>query len=199
MRHSDAAHHDTAHDLGHIQRVVVNARRLAAAEAADLAIVLPAAWLHDCVTVAKDSPERPRASRLAAEKAASFLLEAGYPPQHIAAVHHAIAAHSFTARIRPQTIEAQVVQDADRLDAIGAIGIARCLMLGGAMGQPLYDFDEPFPENRPPDDRQNVLDHFYVKLLNLAGMMQTASGRSEALQRTQFMQLYLQQLRHELL
>jgi uncharacterized protein len=171
---------------------------LAAAEAAELTIVLPAAWLHDCVIVPKTSAERPRASRLAAETASRFLSEVGYPPQHIPAIHHAIEAHSFTANIQPQTIEAKVVQDADRLDAIGAIGIARCLMLGGAMAQPLYDLGEPFPIERPPDDRQNILDHFYVKLLNLVGVMQTASGQSEALQRTNFMNQYLQQLRHEL-
>jgi uncharacterized protein len=72
------------------------------------------------------------------------------------------------------------------------------MMLGGAMGQPLYDKREPFPVDRPPDDTQNILDHFYVKLLHLAGMMQTPSGRKEAEQRTAFMQQYLQQLGNEL-
>lgn len=189
---------DAAHGLGHIRRVVANARRLAAAENAELMVVIPAAWLHDCVVVPKDSPDRPRASRLAAEAAVGFLAANNYPAKYLAAIHHAIEAHSFTANIPARTAEARVVQDADRLDAIGAIGIARCLMLGGAMGQPLYDEREPFPVERPPDDTLNILDHFYVKLLHLAKMMQTPSGRKEAEQRTAFMQQYLQQLGNEL-
>src|SRR6185503_808605 len=125
-----------------------------------LEVVIPAAWLHDCVTVPKDSPQRSTASRLAAAAAGDFLHASGYPAEHIPAIQHAIEAHSCSAGIAPHTSEAMVVQDADRLDALGAIGIARILMLGGALGMPLYDPHEPFPETRPPDDRANVLDHF---------------------------------------
>ena len=190
--------HDPAHDLAHIRRVVANARLLAAAEGADLAVVLPAAWLHDCVTVPKDSADRPRASRLAADAAAEFLSAAGYPAAHIPAVHHAIAAHSFSARIPPETLEARVVQDADRLDAIGAIGIARTLMLGAALGTPLYDATEPLPLVRPAEDGRAIIDHFYTKLLRLAEMMQTKTGRREAERRTELMRLYLAELDREL-
>lgn len=189
---------DAAHDLAHVQRVVANARRLAADEAADLAVVVPAAWLHDCVTVPKDSAQRPFASRLAAATAGRFLRAAGYPAVHVPAIEHAIAAHSFSAQIRPDTREAKVVQDADRLDAIGAIGIARCLMLGGSLGTPLYAPHEPFPERRTPDDRVSVIDHFYTKLLTLRDTMQTAAGRAEAERRTAFMEDFLQQLHAEI-
>ena len=189
---------DPAHDLAHVRRVVANARMLAAAEGADLAVVLPAAWLHDCVVVPKDSADRPRASRLAAAAAADFLAGRGYPAVHIPAIRHAIEAHSFTARIPPETLEARVVQDADRLDAIGAIGIARTLMLGAAMGKPLYDDAEPLPTTRPPDDARAVIDHFYTKLLRLAEMMQTETGRREGERRTALMRLYLDELGREL-
>ncbi len=189
---------DPAHDLAHIRRVVANARLLAAAEGADAAVVLPAAWLHDCVVVPKDSADRPRASRLAADTAADFLRAAGYPAAHIPAVHHAIAAHSFSARIPPETLEARVVQDADRLDAIGAIGIARTLMLGAALGTPLYDATEPLPLVRPAEDGRAIIDHFYTKLLRLAEMMQTETGRREAERRTELMRLYLAELDREL-
>lgn len=185
---------DTAHDTTHIRRVVANAQRLAMAEGADLAVVLPAAWLHDCVVVPKDSPDRASASRLAATAAGEFLGSAGYPDVHIPAIRHAIEAHSFSAGIAPRTLEAQVVQDADRLDALGAVGIARTLMLGGAMGQPFYDADEPFPIARIADDRTSVLDHFFIKLLTLSGTMQTGAGRDEAARRTRFMRDYLAQL-----
>jgi uncharacterized protein len=90
------------------------------------------------------------------------------------------------------------VQDADRLDALGAVGIARCLMLGGALGKALYDPDAPFPQQRPPDDTRNVIDHFYVKLLKLADTMHTRAGKAEAAQRTIFMREFLRQLSHEI-
>ncbi len=189
---------DPAHDLLHIRRVVANARLLARAEGADLDVVLPAAWLHDCVVLPKDSEQRPLASRLAAEKAGDFLRQAGYATELIPAIQHAIAAHSFSAGIAPQTLEAQVVQDADRLDALGAIGIARTLLLGGAMGKPLYDPLEPFPRARPADERANVIDHFFTKLLKLAGTMHTAAARREGERRTRLMRLYLDELEREL-
>ncbi len=189
---------DGAHDRGHVRRVVANARHLAELEGAQLAVVIPAAWLHDCVVIPKDSPQRRQASRLAAARASEFLNANDYPARYIPAVEHAIAAHSFSAGIRPETLEARVVQDADRLDAIGAVGIARCFALGGEMGTPFYDLDEPFPLHRPADDSAYVVDHFYVKLLRLAEMMTTEAGRAEAALRTAFMEDFLGQLGDEI-
>ncbi|MBK9713964.1 MAG: HD domain-containing protein [Kouleothrix sp.] len=189
---------DVAHDLAHIRRVVAGAVALAQAEQADLAVVLPAAWLHDCVVVPKDSPLRAQASTLAGRAAVDFLRPLGYPAEHLPAIRHAIEAHSFSAQIRPRTREAMVVQDADRLDSLGAIGIARCLMLSGQLGRRLYDPGEPFPLARAPDDTRNTIDHFYVKLLRLAEQMNTDAGRAEALRRTEFMRAFLDQLGHEL-
>jgi uncharacterized protein len=187
-----------AHDRLHVLRVVQMARRLAQEESADPDIVLPAAWLHDAVFVPKDSPRRALASRLAAERAAAFLGEAGYSADLIPPIAHAIEAHSFSADIAPRTLEAQVVQDADRLDALGAIGLARTLQVGAALGLPLYHAHEPFPLVRPPDDAVSTVDHFYTKLLHLADTMQTASGRAEAQRRTAFMRAFLAQLADEL-
>jgi uncharacterized protein len=160
--------------------------------------VVPAAWLHDCVHVPKHSPERSRASRLAADAAGAWLRSEGYPAELVPAVEHAIHAHSYSANVEPRTIEAKVVQDADRLDALGAVGIARTLMLGGVLGKPLYDAAEPIPRRRAPDDRENAVDHFHVKLLHLAGRMQTASARAEAERRTAFMRAYLAELEREI-
>lgn len=189
---------DVAHDREHIKRVVTSAKALARSEDADLAVVVPAAWLHDCVSVPKDSPLRKTASKLAADAALDFLARMRYPVLHHQAIYHAIEAHSFTAVIQPRTVEAQVVQDADRLDALGAIGIARCLMLGGSMYKPLYDPSEPFVAQRQLDDTRNVIDHFFVKLLHLADSMTTAAGRMEAERRTAFMRDYLAQLQSEI-
>lgn len=189
---------DAAHDEGHVRRVVANARTLAETEGADLAVVLPAAWLHDCVAIAKNSMQRSSASRLAAERAGALLRAAGYPAEHIPAIEHAIAAHSFSARILPQTLEAKVVQDADRLDALGAVGIARTLITGGANGAPFYDLSEPFPVTRVADDRTSIVDHFFTKLLKLAETMQTAAGRAAAQHRAQFLKQFLTQLGSEI-
>jgi uncharacterized protein len=196
--HQTGERADAAHDMAHLARVVATAQRLAQEEGAAIDVVMPAAWLHDCVHVPVTSPDRPRASVMAGDEAVALLARIGYPAALHDAVHHAIAAHSFSARIAPRTIEAKVVQDADRLDAIGAIGIARCLMLGGQLGRALYASDDPFCEQRSPSDAVSSIDHFYTKLLTLAATMQTESGRREAARRTAFMQAYLGQLRSEI-
>ncbi|NNJ09238.1 HD domain-containing protein [Chloroflexales bacterium ZM16-3] len=189
---------DAAHDREHIRRVVANARSLAAACGASLEVVIPAAWLHDCVAVPKDSPQRALASTMSATSASAFLAMSGYPPLLIPSIAHAIAAHSFTAGIAPLTLEARVVQDADRLDALGAVGLSRCLMLGGQLGRPLYQADEPFPVTRPADDAVSSIDHFYTKLLGLAETMTTEAGRAEAGRRTEFLREFLRQLGREI-
>jgi len=189
---------DAAHGLDHIKRVVANAKRLAESSTANLAVVIPAAWLHDCVSVAKDSDSRSQASSLAAMDARKFLMCSDYPTQWLDAIEHAIASHSFSAGMSPETLEAKIVQDADRLDALGAIGIARCLQTGTSMGSVLYDLDDPFADNRVADDRVSTIDHFHTKLLTLADTMQTDAGRSEAHRRTEFMRQYLKQLRREI-
>lgn len=189
---------DPGHGPAHLERVVATAMRLAAEEGARIEVVLPAAWLHDCVHVAKDSPDRGRASRLAADRALGFLQEAEYPADCLPEIRHAIEAHSFSAGIAPRTPEAKVVQDADRLDALGAIGLARCIAVGAALGRPVYEPEDPFCRGRAPDDRGASVDHFYTKLLRLAGTMQTAAGRREAERRTAFLRAFLAQLESEI-
>ena len=198
LSESVASGGDVAHDLGHIGRVVRNARALAAAEGARLDVVIPAAWLHDCVVVPKDSPQRSGASRLAAGLAVQWLRAWGWAEILLPEIAHAIEAHSFSAKLSPRTIEAKVVQDADRLDAIGAVGLARCLMLSGAMHRPLYASDDPFCEQRQADDEASAVDHFHTKLLSIESLMQTASGRREAQRRTEFLHLFLSELRREI-
>jgi uncharacterized protein len=188
---------DPGHGPTHLERVVATALRLAAQERARVDVVLPAAWLHDCVHVAKDDPARAQASRLAADHALRFLESSGYPAACLPAIRHAIEAHSFSAGIEPRTIEAKVVQDADRLDALGAIGLSRCIAVGATLGRPLYAPVDPFCRSRAPDDRGSSVDHFYAKLLKLAATMQTAAGRREAERRTRFLRSFLAQLESE--
>lgn len=189
---------DAAHDLQHIRRVVANARRLCVAEHADWTVVMPAAWLHDCVIVPKSSPDRSRASQMAAEQAVKWLDENDWPHDNLPAIAHAIEAHSFSAGIPARTLEAKVVQDADRLDALGAIGLARTLMLGATMQRELYHPEDPFAEAREPDDGIYTIDHLYCKLLKLQSTMQTQAGANEAMQRTLYLEDFLTQLRQEI-
>jgi uncharacterized protein len=189
---------DPAHDITHITRVVQNTLQLTRTENGNAEVTIPAAWLHDCVSVAKDSPLRKQASRLAAEEAVRFLRSCAYPEDLLPQIYHAIEAHSFSANIPTETLEARIVQDADRLEAIGAIGIARCFLTGGSMGTPLYEPADPFAKDRDLDDRRFTLDHFYCKLMGLADTMQTEAGRAEAIKRTEYMQDFLQQLGEEI-
>lgn len=190
---------DAAHDIAHVKRVVNNALHLSESEKVDKSVTLAAAWLHDCVAVPKDSPLRAQSSRLAAERAVEFLRGIDFPAVRLAAVFHAIEAHSYSAGVTIESPEAAVVQDADRLDSLGAIGVARCLLAGGKLDRPLCHEIDPFCDRREPDDSLYTLDHFYQKLFKLPTTMQTAAGRREADRRAALMQRYLDDLRHEIL
>ncbi len=190
---------DAAHDMAHLRRVLALARRIAAAEGPhDAEVLTAAALLHDLVALPKNHPDRARASTLAAEAACALLAGLGFPPARLPAVAHAIAAHSFAANIAPATPEARALQDADRLDALGAIGIARTFMVGGALGRALADAADPLAEHRAPDDTRFTLDHFPAKLLRLPGLMTTASGRALATARVRFMRRFLRRITQEL-
>lgn len=189
---------DPAHDLEHIRRVVRNSSKIAENESLSMGVLLPAAWLHDCVHVPKNSPERSRASQLAADHALTILKQHGYPEKHFNPIHHAIEAHSFSANLAPLTIEAKVLQDADRIDALGAVGLSRCLMLGGHMESELYHPEDPFVKNRIMSDSNYCIDHFYAKLLGLKDTMQTKAGRELATERTRFLSGFLEQLGTEI-
>ncbi|EAQ67538.1 metal-dependent phosphohydrolase [Marinomonas sp. MED121] len=189
---------DLAHDYQHVLRVVNNATKLCQQEDAIDAVVLPAAWLHDCLSLPKDHPQRAQASQLAADKAIAFLTSIKYPAEHYQAIHHAICCHSFSANIPPTTLEAKIVQDADRLDALGAIGIARCLQVSSQLKRPLYAPEDPFCTNREADDKSYTLDHFYQKLLKIKDSMHCDSAKKEANKRSQYMLTFLAQLDAEI-
>lgn len=194
----DSTDSDSAHDLAHTKRVVANAKLLLKSEPADAEIVVAAAWLHDCVILPKNHSDRNKASQLAAQKSAKFLSSTEFPDHKIDRVIHAIEAHSFSAGIKPETTEARIVQDADRLDALGAIGIARCFTVGGQLERAIYNPDDPFCESREPDDQKWNVDHFYTKLFKLPDTMHTAEARKQALKRVNYMKDFLNQLREEI-
>lgn len=190
---------DPAHDLAHLDRVWATAQRIALTQGgADLKVLLGAAYLHDLVNLPKDAPNRATASTLSATAAAPILDDLGFAPEQIAASQHAIMAHSFSAGITPQSPEARILRDADRLDALGAIGIARTFSVAGAMGRPIYQGDDPFATNRPLNDQLWSIDHWHLKLLQLPRDMLTETGRKIAEKRARLMRDYLQQLSDEI-
>lgn len=189
---------DPAHDLLHFKRVVGLAKMICAKEGGRPEIVVPAAWLHDFVIVHKDSPLRKQASKLSAEGAINFLKTINYPSDFYDDISHAIEGHSFSANIEIKTLEAKIVQDADRLDGLGAIGIARCFAVAGMLKRSFYFETDPFCKTRTPDDSIFTIDHFYKKLFKTAETLKTNSGIEEGRKRIEVMKQYLSDLKREI-
>lgn len=190
---------DAAHDVAHTDRVWANAQVIARGETTcDMMVLLAACYFHDLVTLPKDSPDRARASALSAQAAAPVLQALGLDTAQTRNACHAITAHSFSANIAPETLEAKILQDADRIEALGAIGIARCFATTGMMGGGLFHGLDPFGLDRPLNDRAYAVDHFRIKLLGLPATMQTTSGRELAENRAQVLRDFLDQLATEL-
>ena len=191
---------DSAHDISHFRRVWMTARKIMIHHQADPLVVLTACYFHDIVSLPKNHPERSQSSRLAARRTRDILHRdfPDFPSDRYAAVEHAIEAHSFSAGIAPQSIEAKIVQDADRLEALGAIGLARVFAVSGGLGVALFDAEDPFADARPLDDRAFALDHFQTKLLRLPDTMQTDVGRELAQHNADFLVHFMAKLSAEL-
>jgi uncharacterized protein len=169
---------DGAHDTNHLERVWRTAQELLASHPeADALVVMAACYLHDLVNLPKNDPERDQASRRSAKLARHQLAWMGFPAERLDAVAHAIETHSFSAGLTPETIEAKIVQDADRLDGLGAVGLARMFYTAGRMGCALAHGEDPLAEGRALDDKAFSLDHIPAKLAKLPAMMQTDAGR----------------------
>ena len=112
-------------------------------------------------------------------------------------ISNAIRDHSFSQNKTSKTMEGKILQDADRLDALGAIGIARVFATGGSLNRPFYNIDDPFCKQRIPNDTIWTLDHFYQKLFKLESLMNTKSGKIEAKKRTRILKEFLNQLKQE--
>ena len=182
---------DGAHDLNHLHRVWRLARQLLASHAdADALVVQAACYLHDLVNLPKNHPERAQASRMAARQAQALLAQAGFPADKLPAVAHAIEAHSFSAGIAPRTVEARIVQDADRLDALGAVGLARLFYTAGRMGSAFAHPSDPRAVSRPLDDRAYALDHIDAKLATLPATMHTEAARQLADERLNWLRAF---------
>ena len=189
---------DASHDIYHFKRVWKTARLILENEFADELIILAGCYFHDIVSFEKNDPRSSSSSTFAAEKTGELLYNLNFPNDKIDAVKHCVEAHSFSAHIEPKTIEAKIVQDADRMEALGAIGIARCFYTAGRMKSELFHPENPLGENRDLNDKRYPLDHFKMKLLKLPETMQTESGKKLAKERAEVLTQFMNQLNSEI-
>ena len=188
---------DSAHDFEHIMRVYKNAQKLCKEEKGNQKLILCAALLHDIVSYPKSDKRSKLSSIHSAKKSEQILKKYDFTTEEITIISNAIRDHSFSQNKVPITLEGKILQDADRLDAIGAIGIARVFATGGSLKRPFYNIDDPFCKTRKPNDKIWTVDHFYQKLLKLEVLMNTKSGKMEAKKRTKVLKEFLKQLKQE--
>ncbi|MDB5142757.1 MAG: hypothetical protein JWQ66_1470 [Mucilaginibacter sp.] len=194
------ANAEGGHDWWHIHRVWINAKRIAGTENADLLVVELAALLHDIA----DSKFHDGDEEIGPATAGHFLSELNLDESLIVHVQRIIRHISFKAGFdKPgfHSKELEIVQDADRLDAIGAIGIARAFSYGGCKGREIYNPEIAPNLNMSKEEYKSSaapsINHFYEKLLLLKDKMNTATGKKLAEQRHHFMETYLQQFYSE--
>lgn len=198
--HENGHNDDASHDIGHFRRVYNVAVEINTKDNsnADELVLLAAAYFHDLVNPPKNSSDRSKASTLSAQKTKGILQDMDFPKEKLDSVSHAIIAHSFSANIRPETIEAKIIQDADRMESLGAIGIARTMYVSAKIGSNLFDSSDPLAKNRPLNDTEYALDHFETKLLKLSEAMQTKAGQEIAVERSNFIKLFQRQIVKEI-
>ncbi len=189
---------DPAHDFEHTMRVYKNAQKICKKEKANEKLVLSAALLHDIVSYPKSDKRSKMSSLESAKKSKKILEKFDFSKEEIIIISDAIRDHSFSQNKIPKTLEGKILQDADRLDALGARGIARVFATGGLLKRPFYNIDDPFCKRRIPDDNTWTVDHFFRKLFKLESLMNTKSGKAEAKKRTRILKEFLNQLKQEL-
>jgi uncharacterized protein len=190
---------DPSHDIQHALRALKNAELIARAEHADLDILIPAVLFHDVVNI----PKHHRNADSAADKSAKVVQRIlkkipGYPQEKIENVCIAISSCSFNKGIRPELLEAKILQDVDGLEAVGAISIMRTFATTGQIKRPFYNPEDPFCKHREPDSSTYGLDLFYKRLLMIQHRLHTKTAKRMAKDRTAFLHTFLHQLEKEL-
>lgn len=193
---------DPVHGIEHIRRVVALAEKIAASEGAQMEIVRAAAYLHDAVDREQATFVSPQDHHLAAaELAARVLSQAGWSEAQIAAVQHCIRSHRFRhPQEAPQTLEAKVVFDADKLDAIGAIGVGRTIARAIQKGMPVYASPSSlFLEKGvlESNEMHSAYHEYWFKLRHLKDRLFTATARQLAIERQVVMVNFFEALQRE--
>jgi len=192
---------DTAHDFNHVLRVMKMGEHLAKIEGADMEIVHAAALLHDISRAEEDQSGQGDHAEMAAKRAREILLWRGIPPERADAVAQAIAAHRYRGSVQPQTLEAKILFDADKLDSIGAVGIARVYAIAGTLNQKLWS--EPREDGIATREQHGDSNHtpvveFMVKLRHVHTRVYTAAARHIAQERHDYMSQFFKRLGREM-
>ncbi len=185
---------EAGHDIWHIRRVVKNARKIAEKEGGDLEIILSAAWLHDIA----DAKFHDGNEDIGPEISVKFLQSIGMEEEKIFHVENIIRNLSFKNHFSPkgfESLELHIVRDADRLDAIGAIGVARAFHFGGYKNNPIFlpgvPLHEEIDEETYKQYDRSTIHHFYDKLLKIKDMLHTETAKHMAEERHRFLELFL--------
>lgn len=189
---------DPAHDFEHVLRVYETAKMICTKEKANKKLVLYSVLLHDIASFPKNDKRSKISSNKSSKEAKKILKKFSFPDEEIKIISNAIEDHSFSKNKKPTSLEGKILQDADRIDAIGAIGIARTFAVGGSENRPFYNKSDPFCSIRNPNDQNWTLDHFYKKLLVIESKMNTKSGKKEAKRRTKILRRFLTDLKREI-
>ncbi len=189
---------NAGHDFGHVERVTRLASRLADSEPCNRTVLLASAALHELVNHPKHHERSPLSGHDCAIAASNLLISLDIDETTAKSVASCISQHGWSAGKVPTSLEAALLQDADRLDALGAIGLARCIATGVEMGAALFHPDDPFATDRLLDDRRYSLDHLARKLFRLPETFQSAAARRLAEPRVAFLRCYIEQIAHEL-
>jgi len=186
----------SGHDWYHVERVFKMALKIAEKEGADITIVGVAALLHD-VGIKKEIECGFDHSEYGANFSKEYLLRIGFDPSKIERVVEAVREHRYGKHVKPKSLEGKVLQDADMLDALGAIGIARAFAYGGARGAPIYDPAEKV-EAYDPFKVKSTITHFREKLLNIKDRLNTKTAKEIGLERHKFMEQFLDEFYKEI-
>jgi len=190
---------DPSHDINHALRVLVLSEKIAKAENADFDIIVPSALFHDIVSYPKNHHKRLCSSRESAEFAKIILRNIeSFPKDKIGKVYESINLCSFTNGLKPNFIEGKILQDADSLEATGAISIMRTFSSAGIMKKEFYNILDPFCKKRKPNDNKYALDLFFTRLLIVQGRLYTKTARNIARRRAKFLKDFLMEVRLEL-
>jgi uncharacterized protein len=178
------------HDRFHVERVYNMALRIAKEENANLDVVKAAALLHDIARAMEDEEKIDDHAAEGARMARGILVEAGFPREKIDAVVYCIEVHRFRESVKPQSLEAKVLQDADRLDILGAIGIARVFSRGGWGNKPIHD-PTISPKAKYDGKSQTSINHIHEKILKVKDSFNTATAKKIAEGRHRFVEQFL--------
>ena len=190
---------DPSHDINHMLRVLSLSEKIAKAENADLDIIIPAAIFHDVICYPKNHNNRARSSVDSAKFARKVLNRTdGFPKDKINRVYDSIESCSFSKGIVPNFLEAKILQDADGLEATGAIAIMRTFSSAGVMNMDFYNIADPFCKSREPNSLQYALDLFFIRLLVIHKKLHSKTAIRIAKRRMKFLRTFLNELKLEL-